>query len=247
MKKIEKESKASGAGHKIVFILGAISLVIAIIVYGGLIFAENAVLGKYDKTIVYVAKENIAKGSKVNEDLFETKQLDTAVVPENVLAVVDIDKVADTYAVIDIGKGNIITKNLFASVLEEEKGTKMIGIPAESIADSVNGIVRTSDYIDIYLVSKEYDKDEVVLTESYIEDISGNQYECEREVFADDVTPLFEHIYVDGCFDANGVRIANEDAETCATSFNVVLEKEDADKIVSALASDWKIYITKCK
>ena len=99
MKKIEKPKlKVKNISGYI--IAGIIALLLAIIGYSILIAMENAVLGKYDKNDVYIAKEDIADGTQLTEDMFVKHSIDSAIIPTG--AITDAASFENTYATIAI-------------------------------------------------------------------------------------------------------------------------------------------------
>ena len=239
MKKAENKKKTVLKGSsKVLITVGAIALVLSCVVYGLLITMENAVLGKYDKQVVYIAKEDIAKGTQITDtSYFVKKSVDTDVVPTN--AITDYNVLKDTFALTDINKNEILVNNKFGAIENEEVGTKKISIPcANTVTGSVNGTIRTSDYIDIYIVPTDYNISGSV-KKGY--DISGETEE-KKPTSYNLLKPTYTRVYVSEVFDDKNVKIANNDTSSVTASFNIVLPESEADYVMSAICSGYKIY-----
>ena len=147
--KAKRKEKRNGK-LSIAIIAGLVSIVIASLSYWLLLSAENRVLSEYDRTSVYVLSSDIAAGTQITDkSYFTEKQIDSSVVPEN--AITDLSQIKDTYALYDLSKNTVLTDNMFYSINDAENGTKEIGISLSSLTSGVNGIIRESDYIDLYI------------------------------------------------------------------------------------------------
>lgn len=155
MKKSGK-TKTSNKNNTLL-IAGVIAVLFSIVVYGILISAENSVLGKYDRTRVYVvaSEEGIGSGTQVTESDFVMQQMDTALVPAN--AITNLSEIENTFALYPLAQNTVITKEMFHDIDTELNGDKEIGISVSSLAGAVNGILRSSDYIDIYILAENKD------------------------------------------------------------------------------------------
>lgn len=241
---------------------GAIAVILAVIAYWILISAENAVLNKNSKVEVYVMSEDMAKGTQlIDASVFIKKEVNSDVVPAN--AVTDISKLKDTYAIYDISKNTVITENMFRSKIAAENGTREISFDLASLAGSVNGTIRASDYIDLYILtvtgasSKYADAKETADTKESESETSGyiidnKEKESQEEVVESikkgnvSIKPTYTHIYVTAAYTADGVLIANNDTESKATRFTIVVPEADADYIIGAYSMDNTVfYATK--
>lgn len=254
MKKISKEGKKIKLGQKgkVFLIIGLIALLLSCGLYGMLIATENAVLGKYDKTTVYMANTDIAKGTQITEPtVFMTKSVDSTIVPSN--AVTNLEDIKDSFALAFIPKNGILTINNFGALSDVEEGTREVGFEVDSIAGGVNGILRASDYIDIYVVDKDY-----TMNEEENDTMWGITYDKEERMKEEGkasvsvshepkiLEPTFKRIYVSKVFDKDGLQIQNSDTESATTNFNVVLDEEQANLLLSAMQTG-SVYVTLCR
>ena len=156
MRKIRKERKNKNTNAFVM--AGVVALLFSAIGYGVMLAGENAVLGKYDRTSVYILKEDLKSGTQIDDknvsEYFNSKNIDTEIVPTN--AITDLKQLDGTYIKQDTPKNSVITESMFQKMDEVIEGDKEIGINISSLAGSVNGILRASDYIDIYIIPKNY-------------------------------------------------------------------------------------------
>ena len=245
MKKIEKP-KVKVKNISGYIIAGIIALIIAIVGYSLLIAAENAVLGKYDKNDVYIAKEDIAEGTQLTEDMFVAHSIDSAVIPTG--AITDVSALANTYATINIPKNMVVTSDYVKNIKDAIVGDKEIGINTADLAGSVNGILRASDFIDIYIVPNTFEKDlqkqnaQVVMDNGDGTTSVVTPTASATMTTVPDIEPAYTRVYVNRVFNDEGNLIANNDVESLATRFNITLPAEDANYLISALQVS-KIYI----
>lgn len=237
------KSKVTNTNFKMYAIAGIIAIVLSIGIFFFLTMSEKVILDGAEKQTVFVAKENIPSGTVLDKpDYFKEVTINSKIVPKN--AVTSVEDVKDKYALIKIEKDTIITKSMVKKP-ENIKGDKMIGFSCDDLATSVNGIIRTSDYIDIYIINEEEDGSSFSSNNANPE---GETSVADEEGNITSVTsslkPTFTNIYVSSAFDEKGTLIVNSDATSIAKNFNIIVDKKDADTIVNAI-NDKTIYIVK--
>lgn len=200
MKRAEKVKKVKNLNGYL--IAGVIALIVAIVGYVFLVASENAVLGKYDRTNVYIAKETIAKGTPLKDDMFKKKSIDTEIVPAN--AIRDISQIKDTYVSSELPKNQVLTESNLVNIHDVVQGEKEVGLNIKDLAGSVNGVLRPSDYVDIYIIPKTYSShsedsttyivgDEAMSEEEYNARTAGlSQLEMDREAARNNDPSLME-------------------------------------------------------
>lgn len=229
---VKKRVKEKKKGSKLsIAIAGmSIALIFAIIAFWLMLSAEEAMLNKYEKTTVYIVNTDIVKGTKITDpSVFSKMEVDKNSVPSGALN--GISTLENTYAAFDINANTIITNGMFYSVNDAEKGNREISFAVAGLSGSVNGTVRASDYIDIYIVNPVENK----------EDEDDNK---DSNVAA--ATPAYTHVYVSEAYTEDGIKISNTDKTSIAARFTIVVPEKEADNIINAfISSDIGFYITK--
>ena len=238
MKKIAKTDKNSEQRLNVFLITGVIALIVSILCYSLLLMGEDRVLGKYDKTEVYIAKSDIAKGTQVDEKDFKKKSIDTEIVPSG--AITDISTVDGTFVTYDIAKNSVIYDAEFQKIKDVVTGTREVGVDTANLSASVNGILRSSDFVDIYIFDSAEEVQQVSDDTTVVDDSQPVSNSLTT------TTPTYSRVYVNKVFDSSGNVIANDDNTSIAERFNVTLEESDADYLVSALQQGL-VYVTICK
>lgn len=252
--KAKRKEKRNGK-LSIAIIAGLVSIVIASLSYWLLLSAENRVLSEYDRTSVYVLSSDIAAGTQITDkSYFTEKQIDSSVVPEN--AITDLSQIKDTYALYDLSKNTVLTDNMFYSINNAENGTKEIGISLLSLTSGVNGIIRESDYIDLYIYTGNANSSKLTSTSettvinndgsvAYLN--AGESISTEGTVDTSlSVSPTYKRIYVSKAFTSDGVRISNSDTTSITSRINIVVPESDADYITGAILNGASISATIC-
>ena len=234
MKKITKQNNNEKKLNSFI-VAGIIALIVAILCYMVLLICEDRVINKYDRTTVYLAKTDIAKGTQVSEKDFKQKSIDTQIVPTD--AIDDISQISGTYVVNDIAKNSVVYAKQFEKVADAIDGTREVGVDTANLSASVNGVLRTSDFVDIY-----------VFTDEEAQAVSGATMD-QTEVVSNIVSeksPTYSRVYVNSVFDDSGNIIKNDDDSSIAERFNIILDEDKADVLVSALQTG-TVYITICR
>lgn len=223
MKKAKKNVSVN-TKTKTIIVAGILSIILAVGSFFFLTMVEKVILNGATQSYVYVTKDEIKSGTILKESDFEKIVVSDQIVPTN--AISDSKQAEGCYAEIDLGKGEILTTPKLKKVEDVIDGDKMVGISCDNLSTAVNGIIRTSDYIDIYVFSDD------------------GTVNADGSGIAESSKPAFANIYVLSAFDENGKIITNADDTSIAKNFNVVINEADADKLVNALSNN-KIYITK--
>ncbi len=214
-KKAKKEkvhSKLNGF-----FISGVIALVLTLVAYGILVFAENAVLGKYDKVTVYTASTDIEQGTPLTADMFTSQLVDRRIVPSDALPETTSFEtvVAQYFANQKISKNGILCAKDITKTLDKVSGTHEVGISVKDVSSIANGVIRASDTVDIYILNGDRDNE-----------------------------PVFTNVFVVKAFSGNGTPIPNSDKVSVAQRFNVLLNEEEANRLI-ALMQTGQIVVVK--
>lgn len=189
------------------------AIIMAIVVFIALIVIQSGILSNFETTQVVVSKMEIPKGTDINEnnyeDYFGYVELDSKLLPEGI--VTDIEIAKDNVTSQNIANGEFLNINALVSVDEIARniaGSDNIdnlvisGFNSGDLSNSVCGILRRGDIIDITLI---------------YEDDLGNS-----------MSKVLSDVYVRNSYDGNGTEIFAGDAAT-ATMFNFLLTQEDDD------------------
>ncbi len=172
-----------------------------------LLHMERNVLNAYEKTYVWCAKEELAKGLLIsNQNLttcFEQIEIDKNRVPGELVQEVNI--LVGMQTTIPVSKGTILTTNLFTG--EEEYISRLekpviAGCKGDDLFQMVSGVLRKGDLVHIYTVNKDVET-------TYL---------------------LWENVMIYEAFDAAGNGIATEDTTTPAARVNLLLEEGYAEQ-----------------
>lgn len=207
-----------------------LAIIMAFIVFIALLVIQSGILSNFETTNVVIATTNIPKGTDINEnnykEYFKVTELDSQLVPEG--AIVDIEKVKDHVTTQEIAEKEVINTNALTSVDEiaqniagSEDTSDLIvsGFTSGSLSNSVCGILRRGDTIDITLI--------------YEDPLTGAM-----------LTDVLENIYVKNAYDSNGVEIYAGDTTT-ATLFNFLLTKEQDDLLNEIINNNGIVRIRK--
>lgn len=164
-----------------------ISLLVAIIVFIGLLIIESSILTPNGTAQVFVATDEIQKGVEINDS-----NIDTYFKPKNVdgeLAVTNyISNKEDLLNLIaneTINKGEVISANSFVDkddVLSKIENPVEVSFKATDISQTVGGILRQGDMIDISIINSTTNEVEKVLSDVYVtKAMSSDGQELTRE------------------------------------------------------------------
>ena len=249
---VQKEKNKKKKGKLSVLLAGgAIAIIFAIVAYWILLSAETAALSKYEKRKVYVLNQDIPKGMQILEpNIFSIKDIDATMVPEN--AVTNLAVLKDTYAAYNLSANSVITNDMFYSIDTAEKGNREVSFEIANLSGNVNGTIRASDFIDLYILTpkdstniyadkdnqefpgvSDKDKENTETKES-----SDSVINTDKELSKIAVKPTYSKLYVSAVYTSDGVKIQNGDTTSIATRFTIVVPNDEADYIIGAFVTN---------
>ena len=164
----------------------AISLIISIILFVGLLVLESNITSPNGKVEVVKAVNNIKEGTVIDENnkdsLFEVVTVDGSLDFETVLRNTDelVGRIIDT----EIKKGEIISSKRLIdkdSVLGKIENPVETSVRVTDISQVVGGILREGDIIDISVVNSTTTENEKVLEGVYVSKaFSSDRTEVDR-------------------------------------------------------------------
>lgn len=173
---------------------------------------EKNALSAYEKTYVWCAKGELAKGLEMTEagllDCFEQVEVDKSKVPEGVVEYPE--ELVGTQTQLLITRGTIITESMFNKEQDYVSGLYnpvVAGCKSDDLFQLVSGVLRKGDLVHVYTVNEE-------LEETYL---------------------LWENVMVYQAFDSAGNVIASEDVTTPAARINLLLEEGYAEQFYNEL------------
>lgn len=216
----EKKVNANSNNGNKTLIKVIVSLGMAILLFVALVSLEGSILKNYEKGTAVVAKSDMTQKTMITDEnknkYFEETQIEKALISKN--TIVSIDDVVGKVATTDIDKGQVANDNLLRDASE---GLDKIQDPAEvsfavsSLVNSVAGQVRSGDLVDISVYNN------ATLKTEYIK----------------------RNVYVKEALTTDGVKIANNDTDSLATSFVVVIEKSESNQFIADL-NKGPVYVT---
>ena len=189
----------------------AISLIISIILFVGLLVLENNITSPNGKVEVVKAVNNIKEGTVIDENnkdsLFEVVTVDGSLDFETALRNTDelVGGIIDT----EIKKGEIISSERLIdkdSVLGKIENPVETSVRVTDISQVVGGILREGDIIDISVVNSTTTENEKVL----------------------------EGVYVSKAFSSDGTEV-DRNSEMSVLTVNVIVSPEDEAKLNQAI------------
>lgn len=237
MKKIKeskvREKKSLNVGLLVTFVF---ALIVVALGYVAMIKTEENVLRNYEKEDVCIVTKEIAANTELTEtnivEYVTTKTIDKSIVPED--AIKDVAALTGKSLRINVKPGTPLSDSMVYTVNEvyaNMKAPKELSLSMSDLVQGVSGIVRTGDYIDIYILQKT--------PYSY----SLSEAEMQQQINSSGEA-ILKHVYVSGAFNANGAIIPNFDRESSCQRINVVVEEEDTKLLYNKML-DGYVYIIK--
>lgn len=222
---IKKRRKVRERNHKMDSRLrtGGIiaALLSAVVVFVVMVQMEKNVLTQYEKGTIYMAAAEIPKGELVTESnytrFFARTQLDKSCIPPS--AISSPEQIGGLVAKTDIEQGVLLTTGMFEpvdEVLEAMENPVIAGFKAEDLYQVVSGVLRSGDRVNIYSVKE------------------------------DEVTLVWQDVFVQQVFDASGTAIASGDMVTAAQRINVYLDQGDVEQFYGELAAGSLRVVKNC-
>ena len=172
----------------------------AFLCYIGLLQMEKKLLHLEEQTWVLVAQKEIPKGEQLTvencKEFCEKVAVPNTILPDRVLQ--ETDALGQTEALLEIGRGSILTENMFAvsnARLKQMQEPVIAGLKAEDPYQMAGGLLRAGDKVHIYCVTENETK------------------------------TIRQNVLIQEVFDSAGIAIANEDKVTIAQRMNIYLEK----------------------
>lgn len=252
---VQKEKSKKKKGKLPVLLAGgAIAIIFAIVTYWILLSAETAALSKYEKRKVYVLNQDIPKGTQILEpNIFSIKDIDATMVPKN--AVTDLVTLKNTYAAYNLSENSVITSDMFYKIDAAEKGNREISFEIANLSGNINGTIRASDFIDLYILTPKdstniyADKDKQDFPGVSDKDKENKETEestdsiinTDKELSQIAVKPTYSKLYVSAAYTSDGVKIQNGDTTSIATRFTIIVPNDEADYIIGAFVTDYTV------
>lgn len=209
MATLKKKQQAGGKKHMLPVILG---MVLAVVLFITLLNVETKMLAEYEEGMVAVAAGPIEENTEITKDnlnqyfTLESRPLND--IPK--LAYVRLEDIVGSYVQNDIDEGSMLTKSMLGELQVPKKDTVLLGLNMEALEQSVVGILRTGDTIDIYTV--RLNEEEVIEVEQAL---SG--------------------IVVDRSYTSTGVAITKEDTTSVAQYITIPIHKDAVGMLYEAL------------
>ena len=253
MKKREKEVKEKNRNASALPIAFLIAIILAVLAYLAMLRVESNTLSNFTKSNIYVSTQLVGENTVLNEQnasqYFEQKAVDALAVPAD--AVTDISTLYGKAMRFDLGANTPVTMSMTYDVNKiyaQFEDPKEIGLSVSDISQAVTGVVRSGDYVDIYIYSNERSGGiSSLLEEDKEEDDTDSPKLTTDTASRNKITatkPLYTNVYVSKAFDASGAIIPNDDKTTTCQRINIVLNTEDASKIYDAVQKG-TVYISK--
>lgn len=232
-KKQKKEQKMkSGQGSSLIF--GAfLALVASVIIFVVLVQFEKNQLSEYERSTVFVASTEIAKGTVVNSQnwnqYFSEKEIEKSKIPQG--AITQTEQIEDMAALYNIASGTYLMESMFQKVNEiegEYESVKIVSFRADDISQVAGGVLRSGDRVDIYLINNKTNTN------------SNGKEDVEYEAVL-----RWENVYIQQAFDGAGVNITPDDAESSSQRFNIYLDKTEVPEFLAALEKG-NLRMSKC-
>ncbi len=221
------------------------ALLTGALIFVAMIYIERKATEGVETVSVYRAKSAVEKGTRIDEGnfavYFEIAQVDVSLEPENKLS--GIEDIQEMYAVTDISKGSIVTTSMFLEsdvITQQFEDPVLIGFTVADTVDSVNGVIRDGDYVDIYLKVPYQIKKEFQIPNAE-DPKQEKRVSFDYEGYAEEL--IWENVFIQEAFDGD---LATEQGETKihSSQYNIYLPRSEAKAFLEA-ASSGSIILTK--
>lgn len=199
----------------------ALSLVLAVLMFVGMISYENYTLNKHEAVgVVRLKADGLKNSQKISKkDIandFEVISIEKTQDSSNYIH--SISEIPEGYVSNDLEKGEILTKKDITEINEKTEYAKdpvEISIKVSDISNDVGGILRTGDMVYISFISSGTDE-------------SGNET---KEVNLFNEKPY----YIDKAIDASGNILTDDSAP--ATYINLIIDKSEEQAFNEAIVN----------
>lgn len=219
-RKKEKKSIDTDTAQKGKSVLpGAIlmALIVAVVLYFVMINVEKNVLANYEKGQVIITGTAVPQNTLITEEnagaYFKSAELDKNIIPDN--AITNLAELYGKAPYFELAPKTALSSNMFKNIDEIVTGMKepkLMAISTDGVTRIVNGIIRSGDMVDIYIVEPSAEGEQ---SETGAETATGTGIEAE---------PEYAGVYVQEAFDGAGVSIPNEDKTSLCQNINVLFE-----------------------
>lgn len=196
-----------------------VGLILTILCYGAMTVIEDAVLNTRSYTEVLVFGQDTEKGTKLEQSMFRTMRIDTEYVPtdtEGNLLTATAGEINGTHVTSDFPRGAILLRSYLVQNSIVENGTRQIAIQLNN-KGNINGAIRTSDYVDLYLIDDKTEQTE----------------------------PVLKHVFVDRAYSTDGIEILNGLNGT--VNITITVSEETADMLIDRLSHGATVWATLCR
>lgn len=173
---------------------------------------------------VATVRKDIAKGTKITEEnlkeFFELREVNKSMLPEHTMA--DLNQLKGQILCVPLQKNEIVTEkdmNNLARLKVSMLDPIELTFTATSVSDSVGGIIRSGDVINVGI--------------TYQTDEGQARYRTAGE-----------NIYVIAAMDDSGKSVPPQDSKTACTMFRVIMEQQDAEKFLETLREGDETIVT---
>lgn len=243
-RKKEKKSIDTDTAQKGKSVLpGAIlmALIVAVVLYFVMINVEKNVLANYEKGQVIITGTAVPQNTLITEEnagaYFKSAELDKNIIPDN--AITDLAELYGKAPYFELAPKTALSSNMFKNIDEIAAGMKepkLMAISTDGVTRIVNGIIRSGDMVDIYIVEPSTEGEQ---SEMGAETESGTGTETEP-----DEGPAYAGVYVQEAFDGAGVSIPNEDKTSLCQNINVLFEASKIHEYYEK-AENATVYVVK--
>lgn len=140
--------------------LAVTAFIAALIIFALLLYTEKKVIASEEKISVCVATSEIPDGTEINilnyKEYFSMHDIYISAVPDGALT--SIEALYDKTAEYSITEGTVITDGMFRMSNIGSRGMNnpvLVGFKVEDIYQAVGGILRSGDYVHIYVVDED--------------------------------------------------------------------------------------------
>lgn len=140
--------------------LAVTAFIAALIIFALLLYTEKKVIASEEKISVCVATCEIPDGTEINilnyKEYFSMHDIYISAVPDGALT--SIEALYDKTAEYSITEGTVITDGMFRMSNIGSRGMNnpvLVGFKVEDIYQAVGGILRSGDYVHIYVVDED--------------------------------------------------------------------------------------------
>lgn len=218
MKRIGEDAKQNIKGY---VTAGVIALVIAFVGYLVLIAVQNAVLSRYETVQVAIAGNDTEKGYCLERMSIEWTTTDAKLVPAD--AITSEEDLKGRYLAHGILKGTVLTRSVTMTDVSMASGIE-VGLVVRNLQNGANGMVRTGDYIDLYLIP------EGEAVDPYETAPEGLTFENR------DSLPVSRHVFVTSARSDDGLELHGADTVS-ATRLSITVSPADAEYITRMIAT----------